>query len=130
MVTKQQAVEFAKGHGWTETDAKRAYNDLDFKIANNDEILLSLIDFAGVELIARQRSQAGFKGAVTKKNNEIAQISQEYHDHIVETKQKLEELQSRFLPVIEKIYSFAKPLGLNDPWVEAMLKLYNEKKKA
>lgn len=129
MMTKDQAIAFAKQYKWTKADAERAYTDLDFLIATEQDILLALINFAGPELIARQRSQAGFKGAVTKKNNEIATISQEYQDHIIETEARFEDMQSRFLPIIERIYYLAKPFGLSDSWIEAMLKVYNEKQK-
>lgn len=86
-MNKSQAIDLLKGEGWTEADAKRALEVIDFK-TNPDEITIrrAISLFAGSELYKRQRLQAAQKGMVTKKNNEIERIHQEYAGKIEQVK--------------------------------------------
>lgn len=125
MVTKNQAIAFAKEHNWTEADAKRAYVDVDFKTATEQDILLALINFSGPELRFRQSSQGRYKGEVTKKNNEIERINKNYQIKIKEGEREIHEMRSTFIPVIQRIYTFAQKFGLQDDWIEALLETYD-----
>ncbi|MGK7940467.1 MAG: hypothetical protein AB4062_10040 [Crocosphaera sp.] len=125
-MTKKEAIELAKKFNWTEADAKRAFSDLDFQEADEQKLLIELAKFAGSELLNRQRLQAAQKAQVTRKKNEIKQIETEYQQHMEQSQQTIEEMQSLFLPVIGKLYSFSKQFGLQDPWIEAMLETYEQ----
>ena len=67
MPTKKQALEFAKQFNWTAKDAERAFAEINFKEADEQALLLALVQFAGPNLVERQRLQAAQKGQVTKK---------------------------------------------------------------
>lgn len=125
-MTKLEAVEFAKKLNWTEADAKRAFSDLDFKEANEQDLLMKLAKFAGQELLNRQRLQAAQKAQVTRKKNEIKQIETEYQQQMEQSRQTIEQMQSLFIPVIARLYRFSKQFGLQDPWIEAMLETYEQ----
>ncbi|CCQ55683.1 hypothetical protein [Crocosphaera watsonii] len=125
-MTKWEAVELAKKFNWTAADAKRAFVDLDLNTANEQDLLMALANFAGQELLNRQRLQAAQKAQVTIKKNEIKQIEAEYQQHMEQSKQTIEEMQSLFIPVIAKLYGFSKQFGLQDPWIEAMLETYEQ----
>lgn len=82
-MNKREAVELLHNEGWTRADAQRALTIIDFRINPNvDEltILRTASQFAGAELLNRQRLQAAQKGLVTRRNREIreyiAQIEQ------------------------------------------------------
>jgi hypothetical protein len=128
-VTKKQAIEFAKQFGWTAADAERAFSDLNFKEADEQALLLALVNFAGPQLFERQRLQAAQKGQVTKKNNYIKQIETDFANKVGEYEEALEQQRSLFVGIIAGIYKFAKPFGLKDPWIEALLNTYEGDKK-
>ena len=123
---KQDAIAFAKKFGWTAADAKRAFVDLDIKEADEQTLLLAMANFAGKELLERQRLQAAQKGQVTRKKNEIKQIELEFAQTIESHEQQIQEMRSTFIPVISRIYEFANKFGLKDPWIEALLATYEE----
>ncbi len=125
-MTKTEALEFAQQFNWTKADAERAFSQLDLTEANEQDLLMALVQFSGAELLNRQRLQAAQKAQVTRKKKEIKQIETEYLQHIEESQQKIQEMQSVFIPVIDKIYSFGKKFGLQDPWVEALLETYKQ----
>lgn len=125
-MTKKEAIEFAKQFNWTEADAKRAFSHIDFHATNQQELLIELAKFAGPELLNRQRLQAAQKSQVTRKKNEIKQIEAEYQQHMEQSQQTIQEMQSLFIPVIAKLYRFSQPFGLKDPWIEAMLATYEQ----
>lgn len=123
-MTKTEAIALANQYGWTKADAERAYNGLDFKTATERDFVSSLLKFAGPELKQRQYLQASQKGQVTRKKNEIKALEAEYKQHLEEEAKKFEEMRSTFVPLIERLYAIAKKFGLNDPWIEALIKMY------
>ncbi len=125
-MTKKEAIEFAQKFKWTVADAKRAFADLDLKEAEEKDLLIKLAEFAGQELLNRQRLQAAQKAQVTIKKNKIKEIETEYLKYMEESQQKIEEMQSFFIPVIAQLYSFSQKFGLKDPWLEAMLETYDK----
>lgn len=78
-MNKSQAIQLLESEGWTQADAKRALELINFN-TNPDEITIrrAISSFAGSELINRQRLQAAQKGMVTKKNKEIERNNHEY----------------------------------------------------
>jgi hypothetical protein len=79
MVSKKRAIDFAVKLGWTQEDAKRAYEFIGVNfdlVADDDEftLALALADYAGEVLYERQRKQAAQKAQVTKKTSEIEKI--------------------------------------------------------
>ena len=91
-MTKREAVEFAKKFNWTAADARRAFVDLDLHTANEQDLLIALANFAGQELLNRQRLQAAQKAQVTIKKNEIKQIETDYQQQMEQSKQTIEEM--------------------------------------
>jgi predicted RNase H-like nuclease (RuvC/YqgF family) len=77
-VNKTEAIALLKSEGWTEADARRALDRIDFQ-NGIDELTMRrrVSSFAGEELLSRQRLQAAQKGMVTKRNKEIASYKQE-----------------------------------------------------
>jgi hypothetical protein len=71
-VKKSEAIDLLKKEKWTEADAKRALENIDFK-SDPDELTIRRLtsSFAGSQLIERQRLQAAQKSMVTKKTKEI-----------------------------------------------------------
>jgi hypothetical protein len=128
-VNKKEAITFAKKFNWTAADAERAFNGLDFKNADEQALLLALVNFAGSQLYERQRLQAAQKGQVTKKTNYIKEIETEFANKVSEYEQALEQERSIFVGIIAGVYKFAKSFGLKDPWIEALLATYQEDKK-
>jgi hypothetical protein len=131
MVTKNQFTEFAKELGWTEADAKRAYeeSDMNFKLVAQDDkstLVLALAKFAGENLYKRQCEQAAQKGLVTKRNKEIKQIKLEYSTKIQQIEDALTTERSLLVTIIDRLYKFGRRFGLKDPWIEAFLTLYQE----
>lgn len=123
-MTKKEAIKLATDCGWTAEDAKRAYQGLNFKQANQEQILLALLKFAGPELSQRQRAQAAHKGLHTKARQKIEAIETNFSQEIKEGREKLEEIQSAFLAVLFRTYAFAKVFGFKDPWIEALIEAY------
>ena len=128
-MNKKEAITFAKKFNWTAADAERAFNGLDFKNADEQALLLALVNFAGSQLYERQRLQAAQKGQVTKKTNYIKEIETEFANKVNEYEQALEQERSIFVGIIAGVYKFAKSFGLKDPWIEALLATYQEDKK-
>jgi hypothetical protein len=128
-VTKTEAITFAKKFNWTAADAERAFDGLDFKKADEQDLLLALVNFAGPLLLERQRLQGAQKAQVTKKTNYIKKIETDFANKVSEYEETLEQQRSLFVGIIAGIYKFAKPFGLKDPWIEALLATYEENKK-
>lgn len=85
---KQEAIELLNQEGWTQADAKRALESVNFKTntdINELIVLRAASQFAGAELLNRQRLQAAQKGIVTRRNREI----QEYIAQIEELTLKI-----------------------------------------
>ncbi len=80
-MNKTEAIKLLVNEGWTQADAKRALDVLDFS-GELDELSICRVaaKFAGAELEKRQRLQAAQKGMVTKKNKEIELNSQRISD--------------------------------------------------
>ena len=128
-MTKTEAITFAKKFNWTAADAERAFDGLDFKKADEQDLLLALVNFAGPLLLERQRLQAAQKAQVTKKTNYIKKIETDFANKVSEYEETLEKERSLFVGIIAGIYKFAKPFGLKDPWIETLLATYEENKK-
>ncbi len=131
MVSKKQAIDFAVKLGWTQEDAKRAYEaigvNLDL-VADDDEftLALTLADYAGEVLYERQRKQAAQKAQVTKKTNEIERIKIAHAERIEQYEENLNLQRSQFVGIISRIYKFAQRFGLRDAWIDALLISYND----
>ena len=123
---KKDAIEFAKKFDWTAADAKIAFADLDIKEADEQSLLLAMVNFAGTELSKRQRSRAAYQGHVTRKKQEIKGIELEFAGALESHEKEIQELRSSFIPVIAGLYKFANKFGLEDPWIEALLVTYEE----
>jgi hypothetical protein len=130
MPTKQQAINFAKQFNWTGKDAERAFANIDLQNADEQSLLLALVEFAGPQLAERQRLQGAQKAQVTKKSKYIKEIETQFAERVDKYEKDLKQQQSLFVGLISKIYRFAKPLGLEDPWIEALLAQYNEHQNA
>ncbi len=128
-MTKTEAITFAKKFNWTVADAERAFDGLDFKKADEQDLLLALVNFAGPLLLERQRLQGAQKAQVTKKTNYIKKIETDFANKVSEYEETLEQQRSLLVGIIAGIYKFAKPFGLKDPWIEALLATYEEDKK-
>jgi hypothetical protein len=123
---KKDAITFAKQFGWTGADAERAYHNLDFKQATEQDLLKAMVTFAGPELLERQRLQGAQRGQVTKKNNYIEKIETEFAEKVVEYEETLQSERSTFVAIISRVYKVAKQFGLKDPWVETLISQYEE----
>lgn len=130
MNTKKEAIAFAQRFNWTAKDAERAFADVDFKNANEHTLLLALVNFAGPELLERQRLQAAQKAQVTKKAKYIKEIEVEFTTKVKEYEEVLEKERSLFVSLIAGLYKLTKPFGLQDPWIEALLTKYDEYQKS
>jgi hypothetical protein len=126
MFTKQQALEFAKQYQWTAKDAERAFEPVDLKQADDLMLLTAMAEFAGKELFNRQKSQASYKGQVTKKNKHIKEIEQDFAQKVGDYEKEIHKQHSLFVNLIARIYSFSKAFGMRDPWVETLLSEYEE----
>ncbi|MBW4524098.1 MAG: hypothetical protein KME18_02725 [Phormidium tanganyikae FI6-MK23] len=131
MVTKKRAIDFAVKLGWTQEDAKRAYESIGVNldlVADDDEftLALALADYAGEVLYDRQRKQAAQKAQVTKKTNEIERIKTAHAAKIEQYKKDRELEHSKFVGVISYLYKFARKIGIRDPWIEALLASYSD----
>lgn len=128
MRSQKEAIEFARKFNWTKKDAERAFTkaNLNIKEADEQTLLISLVEFAGLELLERQRLQAAQKGQVTKKVKYIKEIEIDFAEKVNEYEKTLHQERSVFVNLIKTIYQFAKPLGFQDPWIEALLAKYNE----
>ena len=87
-MNKREAIELLNHEGWTKADAKRALESINFRTDTDiDELMVrrAASQFAGAELLNRQRLQAAQKGLVTRRNREI----QEYISQIEELTLKI-----------------------------------------
>jgi hypothetical protein len=127
-MNQTEAIEQAKKWGWTAADAKRALEAASYPI---DELALlkTFTLFAGTELKKRQYLQAAQKAQVTKKTNHIEKIETDFANQISNYQETLEKQQSLFVGVISRLYKLAKPFGLQDPWIEALLVQYEQYQK-
>ncbi|MFA9202034.1 MAG: hypothetical protein ACEQSC_00585 [Candidatus Nanopelagicaceae bacterium] len=82
---RSEIIQILKAEQWTEVDAKRAIEQINFS-SDPDELSLrrQISQFAGHELINRQRLQAAQKGLVTKKSNEIERQKVQFTAKIAE----------------------------------------------
>ncbi|MBD2080723.1 hypothetical protein [Leptolyngbya sp. FACHB-17] len=131
MVSKKRAIDFAVKLGWTQEDAKRAYELIGVNlnlVADDDEftLALALADYAGEVLYDRQRKQAAQKAQVTKKTNEIERIKTAHAAKIEQYEENLKLQRSQFVGIISRIYKFAQRFGLRDAWIDALLISYND----
>ena len=109
-MNKKEAIELLNHEDWTKADAQRALESIDFQTDTDiDELMVrrAASQFAGAELLNRQRLQAAQKGLVTRRNREI----QEYITQIEELTLKIgssnsensEELEQEVIKLKEKI---------------------------
>jgi Zn-dependent metalloprotease len=129
VTTKKQAIEFANNFSWTTADAEKAFAEIDIKEADEQALLEALVKFAGPELLRRQRLQGAQKAQVSKKSNHIKQIETEFANRVKGYEETIKKERSTFVQIIAKVYKFAKPFGLKDPWIEVLLATYEEDKK-
>ena len=81
---KAEIIKILQSEDWTKADALRAIESIDFS-TNPDELTIRRnisSQFAGRELVKRQREQAAQKGLVTKKTNQLELLKREYQAHI------------------------------------------------
>jgi hypothetical protein len=81
---KSEIIKILQSEDWTKADALRAIESIDFN-TNPDELTIRRnisSQFAGRELIKRQREQAAQKGMVTRKTNQIELLQQQYQADI------------------------------------------------
>ena len=144
-----EAIAFARKLGWTKADAQRAYQELnvDFNdlqstldhykheygiddVTERDIAIFSLVlaDFAGEVLLDRQRKQAAQQAVATKRKNKIKEIELNHDKEIDDTKKSLKERESVFVEIIVKLYGMLKVFGVKEPWVEALIEVYEENK--
>jgi len=123
-VTKTEAISFAQKFNWTTEDAKRAFQGLNIQDADEQALLEALVKFAGPELLNRQRLQGAQKTQVTKNKKYIKRIETEFANKISEYEEALDQQRSMFVNLIGGLYKLAKPFGLKDPWIEALLASY------
>lgn len=144
-----EAIAFARKLGWTKADAQRAYQELnvDFNdlqstldhykheygiddVTERDIAIFSLVlaDFAGEVLLDRQRKQAAQQAVATKRKNKIKEIELNHVKEIDDTKKSLKERESVLVEIIVKLYGMLKVFGVKEPWVEALIEVYEENK--
>jgi hypothetical protein len=84
LMDKAEIINILQSEDWTKADALRAVESIDFN-TNPDELIIRRnisSQFAGRELIKRQREQAAQKGMVTRKTNQIELLKQQYQADI------------------------------------------------
>ena len=121
-MNKKEAIELLNNEGWTKADAKRALSAIDFQTNFDVEeivILRAASQFAGAELLNRQRLQAAQRGLVTRRNREIQQyiveieeltrkISNSNGKETVELNKQIVELKTKISKLIETNDSLKK----------------------
>ncbi len=127
---KREAIAFAQQYGWTGKDAERALAGLDLKLASQNDLVNVLLQFAGPELLERQRLQGAQKGQVTKKTNQLKKVQTEFADKVAEYEETIALERSQFVDVIARLYGFGNRFGLQDPWIETLLNQYAKYKKS
>ncbi|OUL30429.1 hypothetical protein BV372_21920 [Nostoc sp. T09] len=118
-MNKSQAIQLLESEGWTQADAKRALELINFN-TNPDEITIrrAISSFAGSELINRQRLQAAQKGMVTKKNKEIERNNQEYAA-------KIDQLNKSHQQEKEKYEAEIQSLSAKNKFLDSQLQTIN-----
>jgi FtsZ-binding cell division protein ZapB len=93
---RSEIIEILKAEQWTVSDAVRAIEQIDFSL-DPDELSLrrQISQFAGNELIKRQRLQAAQKGVVTKKGHEIERQKVQFTAEIAELGDRNKELDKQ-----------------------------------
>lgn len=119
-----QAKAFAAELGWTKADGERALRDANFPL-DRVEALNLMVQFAGPELLNRQRLQGAQKAQVTKNRNKVEQLEQELVQTINTYEEKITRDRSNFIGVISYVYSMLSLFGYRDDWVEALIETYN-----
>lgn len=127
-MTKKDFIDFAHGFGWTKKDAERALAVVADPQTLKTELamLRVLARFAGGELADRQRLQAAQKGQVTRKSKLIETLEHDYKRQLEALEKEAHRERSQLVPIIERVYKIAQKFGLNDPWVEALLEMYDD----
>ncbi len=146
---KTEAIAFAQKLGWTKADAQRAYEELkvDFAdlqstldyykhqygiddVTERDIAVLSLVlaDFAGEVLLDRQRKQAAQQAIATKRKDRIREIEQNHVKEIADVQKSVKKQESILMEFIEKTYAMLKFVGVKEPWIEALIEVYEENK--
>jgi hypothetical protein len=123
--SKTSTLAYAIQFGWTQADAKRAFENLTLPV---DEIALmnAMVRFAGPELLNRQYAQRGQKSQVTKKKNELKAIEQQHVEMIQNYEEQIRSDRSSFIVLIKHIYGIANTFGYKDPWVESLIVAYDK----
>ncbi|MBD2358899.1 hypothetical protein H6G41_30605 [Tolypothrix sp. FACHB-123] len=103
-MNKSQAIKLLESEGWTQADAKRALELINFN-TNPDEITIrrAISSFAGSELNNRQRLQAAQKGLVTKKNKEIERTHQEYSTKVDQLNKYQKQEREKYEAEIQRL---------------------------
>jgi tRNA U34 5-carboxymethylaminomethyl modifying GTPase MnmE/TrmE len=125
IANKTQAKAFAAELGWTQADGARAFNDADFPL-DRIEALNRMVQFAGPELLNRQRLQGAQKAQVTKNRNQVERLELELVATIDTYEDKLTRDRSQFIAVIKTVYGLLRTFGYRDQWVEALIQTYDD----
>jgi hypothetical protein len=146
---KSEAIAFAQKLGWTKADAKRAYEELkvDFAdlqstldyykhqhgiddVTERDIAILSLVlaDFAGEVLFDRQRKQAAQQAVATKRKDKIKEIELNHAKEMSDVQKSVKEQESILMEFIVRVYAMLKVFGVKEPWIEALIEVYEENK--
>lgn len=123
----EAAKYIAATYGWTQADARRALEGMDFKPSPQSEetLLIAMATFAGPTLLERQRLQAAQKAQVTIQAKKVEDLSKTYEEMVSDYEEHIKQERSNFINLIQGLYGFAQRFGLSDPWVEALLATYN-----
>lgn len=123
--TKTRAIAYAKQMGWTEADARLAFNGLELPL---DELSLLniMVRFAGPVMLKRQREQGTQKGIVTTKRKELETLSKHFTEMVTDYEEQIESDRSAFVPIVKTLYGIAKPFGYRSAWIEALLATYQK----
>ncbi|MEA5539473.1 hypothetical protein VB834_10545 [Limnoraphis robusta Tam1] len=121
-MNKSEAIKLLTKEGWTQADAKRALDKIDFSENPNEEtILQKTLLFAGPEVKKLRRSHAAQKGLVTKKNNEIERIEKEYAAKIYQCERDFERERGFWKGLLRFVYHQAQKLGFQSSMIEYVI---------
>lgn len=126
--SRTQATKYiAATYTWTQADARRALENLEFKSSPQSEeaLLIAMAAFAGPALFERQRLQAAQRAQVTIRTRQVEDLSKTYEEMVSDYEAHIKQERSNFINLIQGLYGFAQRFGLRDPWVEALLATYN-----
>jgi chromosome segregation ATPase len=93
---RSKIIKLLVSENWTNADAIRAIESIDFN-TDPDELTIRRtisLQFAGSELIKRQRLQAAQKGLVTKSNDRIKSLQQDIKNRDLQIKQLTEQVKN------------------------------------